>query len=55
MIKQLNLMLFLLITGIGFSQQSFTLEDAKAYALENNLKVKNGELNIENARRNNFV
>ncbi len=51
MIKQLNLMLFLLITGIGFSQQSFTLEDAKAYALENNLKVKNGELNIENARQ----
>lgn len=51
MIKPLNLLVALLTTMIVFGQQGFTLEDAKAYAIENNLKLKNGELNIENARQ----
>lgn len=42
--------IFFLFIGVkSFAQQSFTLETAKQYALENNFKVKNSELDLQNA------
>lgn len=52
MIKQFQALLFL-FTGLSasFAQTQFSLEEAKSYALENNVMIKNGALSEENARQ----
>ncbi len=52
MIKQFQALLFL-FTGLSasFAQTQFSLEEAKSYAFENNVMIKNGALSEENARQ----
>lgn len=49
--KSLILGVFAILATSGWAQSSFSLVDAKLYALENNLSVKNAENDIESAHQ----
>lgn len=52
--KHIHIIVFFLITSLGFSQEgktSFTLQEAIDYALENNRTAKNAVLDIEAAKK----
>jgi outer membrane protein len=49
--KSLLLSAFVMLAASGWAQNSFSLVDAKLYALDNNLSVKNAENDNETARQ----
>ena len=49
--KSIVLGLALAVSSVSFSQQSFTLEEAKSYALEHHVDVKNAILDIQVAKQ----
>ncbi len=49
--NKLITLLLITLTGYTWSQELFSLADAKAYALENNLNIRNAMNDVENTRQ----